>query len=198
VRTDPGAFDVNNSPFRQLLVERTPHIIVTRALIVANVLIYAATAGLSGQVAPRPDVLVGCGALFGPSVANGEWWRLVSAMFLHAGVLHVTLNCLFLWQIGNMVERLLGSFVFLTVYLITGVTGSIASLMTHASSISVGASGALFGVMGALLAVVFSSGGQMRELLDDRPISVGLSRPDAQIRPRASQSLGERNVERDA
>jgi rhomboid protease GluP len=188
--TDPGASHLE-SPFRRLLLERTPRVIVTPALIVANVLIYAATAGASGQVDPRPDVLVGWGALFGPGVANGEWWRLVSAMFLHAGILHIALNCLFLRQIGNMVERLLGSFAFLTIYLLTGVTGAIASLIWHPSSIGVGASGALLGVTGALLAVVLSSGGQMRELLDNRPISVGLGRPDVDPTPRASQALGE-------
>jgi rhomboid protease GluP len=189
--TDPAASHVEGSPFRRLLLERTPRVIVTPALIVANVLIYAATAGASGQADPRPDVLVGWGALFGPGVANGEWWRLVSAMFLHAGILHIALNCLFLRQIGNMVERLLGSFSFLTIYLLTGVTGAIASLMAHPRSIGVGASGALFGITGALLAVVLSSGGQMRELLDDRPISVGLGRPDAEITPRPSRALGE-------
>ena len=178
--TDPGASHLEGSPFRRLLLERTPRVIATPALIVANVLIYAATAGASGQTEPRPDVLVGWGALFGPGVANGEWWRLVSAMFLHAGILHIALNCLFLRQIGNLVERLMGSFAFLTIYLVTGVTGAMASLMAHPRSIGVGASGALFGITGTLLAVVLSSGGQMRELLDDRPISVGLGRPDAE------------------
>jgi len=139
--TDPGASHLEGSPFRRLLLERTPRVIATPALIVANVLIYAATAGASGQTEPRPDVLVGWGALFGPGVANGEWWRLVSAMFLHAGILHIALNCLFLRQIGNLVERLMGSFAFLTIYLVTGVTGAMASLMAHPRSIGVGASG---------------------------------------------------------
>ena len=198
MRPDPGASHIEGSPFRRLLLERTPRVIATPALIVANVLIYAATAGASGQTDPRPDVLVGWGALFGPGVANGEWWRLVSAMFLHAGILHIALNCLFLRQIGNMVERLLGSFAFLTIYLVTGVTGAMASLMAHPRSIGVGASGALFGITGTLLAVVLSSGGQMRELLDDRPISVGLGRPDAEITPRPSQALGEGMLTGDA
>ena len=189
--TDPGASHLEGSPFRRLLLERTPRVIATPALIVANVLIYAATAGASGQTEPRPDVLVGWGALFGPGVANGEWWRLVSAMFLHAGILHIALNCLFLRQIGNLVERLMGSFAFLTIYLVTGVTGEMASLMAHPRSIGVGASGALFGITGTLLAVVLSSGGQMRELLDDRPISVGLGRPDAEITSRPSRALGD-------
>jgi len=189
--TDPGASHLEGSPFRRLLLERTPRVIVTPALIAANVLIYAATAGASGRAEPTPDVLLRWGALFGPAVANGESWRLVSAMFLHVGILHIALNCFFLRPIGNLVERLLGSLTFLTVYLITGVTGAIASLLAHPSSIGVGASGALFGVTGALFAVVFSSGGQMRELLHDRPISVRLGRPDAEVPPRPSHPLGE-------
>jgi hypothetical protein len=89
----------------------------------------------------------------------------------------------------NMVERLLGCFAFLTIYLVTGVTGAIASLMAHPRSIGVGASGALFGITGALLAVVLWSGGQMRELLDDRPISVGLGRRRAECLSRRAGHL---------
>jgi membrane associated rhomboid family serine protease len=65
-----------------------------------------------------------------------------------------------------------------------------ASLMAHPRSIGVGASGALFGITGTLLAVVLSSGGQMRELLDDRPISVGLGRPDAEITSPSESGTG--------
>ena len=154
--TDPGASHLEGSPFRRLLLERTPRVIATPALIVANVLIYAATAGASGQTEPRPDVLVGWGALFGPGVANGEWWRLVSAMFLHGDgtikgtLLHLAVNLWSLFQLGTLYETMFGTRRFVWIYFVTGIVASLTSMIVNGGP-SVGASGAIFGILGAFV-----------------------------------------------
>ena len=125
---------------------------------------------VSGDVAFSSSTLVRWGAQFGPAVADGEWWRLLSAMWLHAHPLHLALNALFLWRFGDYVERLLGPVVFLIVYLLAGVVASAVSLQFH--GLSVGASGAIFGLVGVLLTVAMTSRG-----------SGGLGEMVAELRP---------------
>lgn len=95
--------------------------------------------------------LVAFGANYGPLTLNGQGWRLVSALFVHGGVLHVLLNMLALWQAGEVVERLWGRGRFLVIYFGAGIAASIASLWWRPEVNSVGASGAIFGLIGALL-----------------------------------------------
>jgi rhomboid protease GluP len=91
------------------------------------------------------------GANFGPYVRNGQYWRLVTSMFLHGNLLHLIVNAWGLYQLGELFELLLGSGRLLLVYFLSGIAGSVASvLFTEAPS--VGASGAIFGLMGALIA----------------------------------------------
>ncbi|KAK3236866.1 hypothetical protein CYMTET_53020, partial [Cymbomonas tetramitiformis] len=85
------------------------------------------------------------------AVAAGEYWRLFSANFLHAGVLHLALNCFALGQLGPQVEGAFGSARFAFIYLSAGLSGSLASFLLS-DDITVGASGALFGLLGALAA----------------------------------------------
>jgi rhomboid protease GluP len=85
------------------------------------------------------------------TLVDGEYWRLVASMFLHGGILHVGMNMFVLGQIGPLVERLLGNLPFLIVYMLAGIFGSLASAWFNGGT-SVGASGAVFGVFGALLA----------------------------------------------
>jgi membrane associated rhomboid family serine protease len=95
--------------------------------------------------------------LFGPAVANGEWWRLLSAAFLHANFLHLGLNMLFLWWIGGPVEEAIGRARFALLYVVSGLAGSAGALLfghyglfgTDPGTHTVGASGALFGILGA-------------------------------------------------
>jgi membrane associated rhomboid family serine protease len=145
---------------QEMLRARVPRVIVTPAILAAIVAIFVAMVATSGDVAFSPVTLVRWGAQFGPAVANGEWWRLLSSMWLHAHPLHLGLNGLFLWRFGAYVERLLGPVVFLIVYLLTGVVASAVSLQFQASNgLSVGASGALFGLVGVLLTVAMTSRG---------------------------------------
>ena len=96
-------------------------------------------------------VLLSLGANYPPLVMQGQYWRLVTSMFLHIGVLHLVLNGWALYQLGGLFEIILGPGRLLLVYFATGIAGSIASLF-FTRSLSAGASGAIFGLLGALIA----------------------------------------------
>jgi membrane associated rhomboid family serine protease len=89
--------------------------------------------------------------LFGPLVAQGDWWRLITSAFLHYGPIHLGLNMFFLYLIGTPVEQYLGRARFLLVYLVSGLAGSAGALVFSPLSPTVGASGAIFGILGAAL-----------------------------------------------
>ena len=124
--------------------------IVTWTLLTANIALWLLTYAAGG--ADNPDVLLDFGAMFGPLIASGEYWRLLTAMFLHAGLPHLAFNCFALFIFGPQVERAYGRFNFSVIYLLAGLTGSVASYLLNSISIGVGASGAIFGVIGALAA----------------------------------------------
>lgn len=112
-------------------------------------------------MSPRADDLYRWGGSSASGVQAGEWWRLVTAMFLHGGLLHLALNMYALWEAGLMVTRLFGNRGFLLVYLGTGLVGGALSLhFAGQTNVSVGASGAVFGVIGALLASVIEHRGR--------------------------------------
>jgi len=127
---------------------------VTYGLIAINLAFFAfelvETMSLSD---PTSQQLVALGGNFAPLTRSGEPWRLVTAMFLHAGVIHVGMNMVCLYQIG-IVERALGRAEFLALYFAAGLVGGITSRTTHPDAVSVGASGAVFGMFGAFAAVM--------------------------------------------
>jgi len=125
---------------------------LTALLLLANLLFYLLSAFCSGRIGSIDNrTLVECGALFGPAVVRGgEWWRLMSAMFLHAGLEHLALNMVSLVIVGRMVERYFSRRCMLVIYLAAGVTGFLFSLFVHPDSVAVGASGAIFGLFGAM------------------------------------------------
>ena len=88
-------------------------------------------------------------ALFGPSVHHGDWWRLLTSAFLHASVLHIAFNMLALWWLGAPVERALGRLRYLCLYLVAGLAGAAGALVADPRAVTVGASGAIFGLLGA-------------------------------------------------
>ena len=91
------------------------------------------------------------GALTGVGVADGEWWRVGTAAFLHANALHILFNMYALWLLGRALESYIGTGRFLAIYGVAGISGSAgALLLTNAYTATVGASGAIFGLMGAL------------------------------------------------
>ncbi|MGG3562247.1 rhomboid family intramembrane serine protease [Neobacillus rhizosphaerae] len=94
--------------------------------------------------------LIKYGAKFNPYIQDGEWWRLLTPVFLHSGFTHLAMNTLSLYFIGTAVERMYGSVRFLFIYLFSGITGFIASFL-FVDNVSVGASGAIAGCFGALL-----------------------------------------------
>lgn len=118
---------------------------VTTALIGINGVLYALT-WLSGDAMLREFGLIGV------AVAAGEWWRLLTAPFLHAGLWHVGLNMFALWVLGGVLEPLLGRGRFLMVYLASALGGAVASYaFSNPGAVSVGASGAVFGLLGGLV-----------------------------------------------
>ena len=125
---------------------RTP---VTSILLVAIAAVFVLETVRGGST--NPQVLLALGADYPPLVQQGEYWRLVTSLFLHIGVLHLVLNGWALYQIAGLFELLLGSGKLLVVYFVAGIVGSIASNL-FTQSLSAGASGAIFGVMGALIA----------------------------------------------
>lgn len=96
--------------------------------------------------------LVDWGSNLGRLTRGGQWWRLVSSMFLHGSLWHLLFNMLALWQVGRLAERIFGSTRFVALYMLAGVSGSIASVLWNPHVNSVGASGAIFGIIGGLLA----------------------------------------------
>jgi rhomboid protease GluP len=97
------------------------------------------------------EVLVDMGALYGPlTVMQGEWWRLLTAMFLHGGMTHLLMNMFSLYLIGRGVENYFEKKAYVSLYLFSGFIGGLASLYVHPESVGIGASGAIFGVFGAL------------------------------------------------
>ena len=139
------------------LANRAPRLPATWALIAANLLVFAAMlwhgAGLwhSGNT-----IQLEWGANFGPATQDGQWWRLGSAMFLHFGLVHLGMNMLSLWDSGRLVERLFGTGRFLLLYFVSGLAGNLLSLiMQGGQAISGCASGAIFGVYGALMSFLW-------------------------------------------
>src|SRR5215475_3534683 len=130
-----------------------PKIAVTSVLLGLNVAVFGLMlAGGMHPMAPTIDRLIQWGANYGPKTTNGEWWRMFTAMFLHIGVLHLLFNMVALWNVGSFMERILGSVGFVVLYLLSGLLGSVASVAWNPFVVSAGASGAIFGLYGGLLA----------------------------------------------
>ncbi len=123
--------------------------LVTRVLVGINVAVYALElAGGAGINANSGWIFEHC-ALFGPLVAAGDWWRLLTAAFLHYGPIHLGMNMLALWWFGAPIEETIGRARFLGLYLVSGLAGSAGALINQPLGVTVGASGAIFGIMGA-------------------------------------------------
>jgi membrane associated rhomboid family serine protease len=137
---------------------------VTKVLVALNVAIY-----VLGLVPSIGHWLNQHGALWGPLVlGQHEYWRMFTSMFLHAGILHIAFNMWALWIVGGFVEQALGRTKFVILYFISGFAGSVLVLVVAPNVVVVGASGAIFGVFGALAVHAFLNRGrdfQSRSLL---------------------------------
>lgn len=167
--------------FAALLRARARNPYVTWVVVAANCAMFLVTAALAGNALSfGSDTLLRLGALSAPRVFAGEWWRLPAAMFLHGGALHLAFNMLALYQVGLVVERLYGSATYAAIYLLAGLAGGCASMFWRQDAISVGASGAVFGVYGALLAYLLVQRGSipsavLRNLRTSTVLFVGYS-----------------------
>jgi membrane associated rhomboid family serine protease len=134
---------------------------VTWGLVAANVLVYLVTVAQGAGINNPGGDLYTDGLLIGPPVADGEWWRLITAAFLHANLVHLGLNMLALYWLGSAVELYLGPVRYLALYLVSGLAGSAGALLMDPAVPTVGASGAIFGIMGALLVIEYTQTGQL-------------------------------------
>ena len=143
--------------------------IVTQVLIAVNVGVYLLELLMGGQMNGTGNWLYENGVLFGPAVANGDWWRLGTAMFLHYGLIHLGMNMLVLWFIGPPLEEYFGHSRYALIYVVAGLAGSAGALVWSPNIPSVGASGAIFGIMGAALVLearrIWVFGGQAMGLV---------------------------------
>ena len=134
-------------------VQRESTIPLTHVLFGANVAVFLAMALASGSIDNFPgSVAISFGANYGPYTLSGDWWRLVTYMFLHGGIWHIVFNMWCLWDLGALCESLYGRWTYATIYLTTGIAAGLASVGWNPGVMSVGASGAIFGLAGALAA----------------------------------------------
>ena len=148
-----------NTEFRRRLLDKSPRTPVTVGLIAINVLVFVATL-MDGAELLKPigTVQIAWGANFGPYTTDGDWWRLFTSLFIHFGILHIAMNMLTLAVVGPLIERLYGSLTYLLIYLLAGMASGLASIAWHPGVNSAGASGAIFGILGALLAAPLRAG----------------------------------------
>lgn len=140
--------------------------VVTQALIGVNVAVFFFALVLGGSATgARGDVSVDFGLVGGLppgvpiiGVAAGEWYRIFTSAFLHAGLLHLGFNMLVLWLLGQMLEPALGRLSFLALYVTSLIAGSLGVLLVDPHTLTVGASGAVFGLMGAAVVMQRASG----------------------------------------
>lgn len=130
---------------------------ITPILIYSNILIYLAMvfAGL-GFISFNGQDLLNWGANFRPSTIYGEWWRLLTNTFLHGGLMHLLSNMFGLLFVGTFVEPILGRTRYLIIYLVTGILASCASIWWYEATVSIGASGAIFGLYGLFLGLLLT------------------------------------------
>ncbi|WP_456430860.1 rhomboid family intramembrane serine protease [Nitratifractor sp.] len=139
---------------------------LTYTLIGLNLLGYTVEGILGGRwMAQTPDLLAALGGVWPPAVLyGGEWWRLFTAMFLHGGLEHLALNMFSLLIVGRIVESFFVRWEYLLLYLLSGFIGFVASMMMHPQSVAIGASGAIFGIFGAIVGFVLFH----RKVMGDR------------------------------
>ncbi len=141
-------------------VRRESSITLTRVIFGANIAVFLAMVFASGNPIEfflnpshefTPQVSIPYGAMYGPLAFSGQWWRVLTYMFLHGSLLHIAFNMWCLWDLGALCESLYGRATLAALYLITGVAGGLASIAWNPQVWTVGASGAIFGLAGALI-----------------------------------------------
>ena len=147
----------DHDKFHNQLDTVSPRVIVTPAILAVNVLVFVLMVlDGAGLLTPNPGVAIRWGSNYGQRTLTGEWWRLLTSTFIHFGLLHLVVNMVALAQAGPIVERLYGSARFLALYVFAALFGELTSLLWHPLANGAGASGAIFGVFGGLLAFILN------------------------------------------
>jgi len=133
------------------------HFLVTPILIYLNIgiFLFMVLSGYGFRTINGKD-LFDLGANFRPAIMEGQWWRLISNIFLHGGIMHLLANMYGLLFVGIFLESKIGSAKFLMVYFVTGIIASLGSIWWYEATVSVGASGAIFGLYGVFLALLLT------------------------------------------
>jgi rhomboid protease GluP len=130
-----------------------PAISLTQIIFGINAAVFLGMALAASSILDfPPQELVRWGGNVGALTISGEWWRLLTNIFIHGGIIHIAFNMWCLWNLGQLAESLYGRWTYATIYLICGIGASLCSAGWHPYVPSVGASGAIFGLAGALIA----------------------------------------------
>lgn len=149
-----GTSPVPQRPVQEHTLSRS---YITLGIMAANAVVYLLMV-LNGVhfMQPTSEALVAWGADYGPLTLRGDWWRMLSCCFVHIGLVHLLFNMYAFVQVGYVLEAILGRFRLVAVYLLCGITSSALSLYVHPETVSAGASGAIFGLYGLFLALLFA------------------------------------------
>lgn len=129
--------------------------IVTMSIIAINIILYIITAIMSKNILDiNAYVLLYMGGNYGALVSHGQVWRLLTCAFLHGGIVHIFCNMYALYALGPQIEILFGRVKYIIIYLLSAIGGSLLSYKFSPSSLSIGASGAIFGLFGAMVVFV--------------------------------------------
>jgi rhomboid protease GluP len=151
--------EVERRAFVESLDSGQPRLRLTTVLVAINVVVFVVMVFAGASVGTGDPVIAAeWGSNVGALTLSGQWWRLVSSAFIHYGIIHLALNMLALAQVGRMVEQLFGTPRFAVLYFAAAVGGSLTSVLWHPDVNSAGASGAIFGLFGALLAFLVKPG----------------------------------------
>src|SRR3954452_1347569 len=111
--------------------------VVTRTLIGINVGVFLLELATGGNINGVGSKIFEKGALFGPLVANGDWWRLITAAFLHGSIIHLGVNMLVLWWVGSPVEEYIGGLRYVILYFVSGLAGSAGALLVDPTAVTI-------------------------------------------------------------
>ena len=160
-----GTNERKNAKMEKIFSTKKP--IVTFGIILICIIMFILSGG-----GYNTYKLVAYGANFSALVRNGEVYRLVSYMFLHAGILHIVLNMYSLFIVGPRVEDFFGKWKYLLIYLFSGICGGLLSIGLTPNTVSVGASGAIFGLFGALIYFGYSYRGYIGAIVRSQVLPV--------------------------
>ncbi|WP_153505748.1 rhomboid family intramembrane serine protease [Cumulibacter manganitolerans] len=164
------------STVRAALARSRVRPVATYGLIALNVLMYLVTAVQAGSVnSNQYSPLFRDFAMYGPLVQYGELWRPLTSTFLHFGLTHLAVNMFSLFIIGRDIEQVLGRWKYVAVYLLAGLGGSLACLLVTPNAVVAGASGSVFGLLGAAAVILLRNRQSLSQLVGILVINLGIS-----------------------